>query len=173
MLSNLKPSNINRIKTIAWVSFAGTLIGILFANIAFGFIFYRVIKGAVIGFLITCLSSAAEIYFFPSKLRRLNFSLELLIRSLFYILLITLSTLLVVLVHESMENNTVLTQTIYGKGFNDFLRTDFIYIFLFSFFGSFIINFIWQINKMLGKGRLINIILGRYRRPKIESRIWI
>lgn len=173
MIKNLSPAHINRIKTIAWVSSAGIVIGILFANIAFGFTPYRIIKGAVIGFLITCISSAAEIYFFPSKLKRLNFSIELFIRSLFYIVVVTLSTLIVVLLHESMEDGTGLITSIYGKDFNNFLRTDFIYIFIFAFFGSFILNFIWQINKMLGKGRLINLILGKYRRPKIETRVFM
>jgi adenylate cyclase len=173
MIKNLSPADINRIKTIGWVSSAGVVIGILFANIAFGFTTYRIIKGAAIGFLITSISSAAEIYFFPSKLKRLNFSIELFIRSLFYILVVILSTLIVVLLHESMEDSTGLIQVIYGKDFNNFLHTDFIYIFIFAFFGSFILNFIWQINKMLGKGRLINLILGKYRRPKIETRVFM
>lgn len=173
MLKNLTPVQKRRIKTVAIVSLSGIITGILFANIAFGFTYYRIIKGAVIGFMITSISSAAEIYFFPYKLKRLNFSVELFIRSLFYIVLITFSTLTVVLLHESMEDGTSLYATIYGKDFIDFINTDFIYIFIFSIFGSFAINFIWEINKVLGKGRLVNIILGKYRRPKIELRIFM
>src|SRR5438270_76141 len=36
---------------------------------------------------------------------------------------------------------------------------------------SFVINFIRQLNRMLGPGTLMNLLLGRYHRPIAEDRI--
>jgi len=169
----LTTSSKQKLRTIFLISLSGIIIGILFANIAFGFTYYRIIKGALIGFLIMSISSTVELFVFQQKLKRISFSFEVLIRSIFYIILITVSTTLVVIIHESLEDNMNLVSTIYGNDFNEFLRGDFVIVLIFSVVASFTINFIWQINKMLGRGRLLNVILGKYRRPKAEQRIFM
>ncbi len=169
----LTPGTKHKLKTVLIVTLAGVVIGILFANLAFGFTFYRVIKGALIGALITFLSSSAEMFLFPKKLKRLNFISELFVRSLFYIIIISFSTLLVVVIHESLENEQSFIEALLGKNVNEFLRTDFIYIFTFAIFGSLLMNFIWQINRIMGNGILKNTILGKYRRPISEERIFM
>jgi len=163
----------HKLKTISFVTLAGVIIGILFANLAFGFTYYRVIKGALIGGLITSISSSFEMFFFQKKFKRLNFSVELLLRSLFYVLLISFSTLLVVVIHESLEDEVNVIAALLGKDVSDFLTGDFIYVFIFAIVVSLSVNFVWQINKMLGRGVLLNIMLGKYRRPTSEERIFM
>ena len=170
---SLTPGTKNKLKTIGIVTLSGIIIGVLFANLAFGFTFFRIIKGILIGALIASLSSSAEMFIFPKKLKRLSFISELIIRSFFYILIISLSTLLVVVIHESLEDQMGFIETLFGNDVKDFLQTDFIYVFAFSIFGSLLMNFIWQINRILGKGVLLNTILGKYRRPISEERIFM
>jgi len=169
----LTPGIKNKLKTVFIVTLSGIVIGILFANLAFGFTFYRIIKGALVGALITSLSSAAEMFVFPGTLKRLSFISELIIRSLYYIIIISVSTLVVVVIHESLEDDLSLVSALLGEDVREFLRTDFIFIFLFAIFGSLLMNFIWQINRILGKGVFANIILGKYRRPTSEERIFM
>jgi hypothetical protein len=38
---------------------------------------------------------------------------------------------------------------------------------------SFLINFVRQLNRMLGPGTLVNLLLGRYHRPVAEDRIFM
>ncbi|QQS37551.1 MAG: adenylate/guanylate cyclase domain-containing protein [Ignavibacteriales bacterium] len=173
MNTKFSASELNKLKTVLTVSIAGIIIGILFANIAFGFTFYRVVKGALIGFLITSISSWVELFYFQKKLIRLNFSAELLLRTIFYIVLITFTTLTVVVIHESLEDEMTLSDALLGSDVADFISTDFTYIFIFAIAGSLIINFTWQISRMLGKGVLTNVILGRYRRPAIEKKVFM
>jgi adenylate cyclase len=163
----------HKLKTISIVTIAGIIIGILFANLAFGFTYYRIIKGALIGGMITSLSSSVEMFFFQKRFKRLNFSVELLLRSFFYVLIISFSTLLVVVIHESMEDGIDIVSTLFGNDVSNFLTGDFIFVFIFAIAGSLSMNFIWQINKMLGRGVLFNVILGKYRRPTSEERIFM
>jgi len=44
---------------------------------------------------------------------------------------------------------------------------------LVSFLMALLINFIGQVNRLLGRGVLINLILGRYHRPREEVRIFL
>jgi adenylate cyclase len=170
---SLTPGTKHKLKTVLIVTLAGVVIGIVFANLAFGFTFYRIIKGTLIGALIASLSSGAEMFLFPKKLKRLSFVSELIVRSFFYIAIISFSTLLVVVIHESLEDEMSLVEALLGNDVSNFLQTDFIYVFAFAIFGSLLMNFIWQINRILGKGVLINTILGKYRRPISEERIFM
>ena len=45
--------------------------------------------------------------------------------------------------------------------------------FIFSVALSIMINFINQVNKMLGKGKLLPLFLGRYSHPRVEDRIFM
>ncbi len=170
---DLTPTVRSKLKTILLISLSGIIIGVLYANFTFGFVLYRVYKGALIGFLITSISSTVEIFVFHPKFKRLNFSIELLTRTLFYILLISFSTIFVVVVHESIDNNTGIITTINGAYFRKFITGDFIAIFLFAVVISLTLNFLWQINRMLGKNVLVNVMLGKYRRPKLEQRVFM
>jgi adenylate cyclase len=170
---SLTPGIKHKLRTVLIVTIAGVIIGVLFANLAFGFTFYRVIKGALIGFLISSLSSGVEMFLFPKLLKRLSFITELFLRSVFYLTVISFSTLFVVVVHESIEDNMSFSDALYGRDVSQFLQTDFIYIFAFAIFGSLLMNFVWQISRVLGKGVLINTILGRYIRPVSEERIFM
>jgi adenylate cyclase len=170
---NLSVSTKSKLKTVLFVTAAGVVIGPLFVAIAFGNDLERIIKGMIAGFLITSLSSIFEIFVFTDKFKKLNFSILLAIKSIFYVLLISYSVLLVWVGHESMINNVSWLTTMKNPDFAKFIRGDFMFILFFATSVSLLINFSVQVNNLLGKGVLFNYIMGKYHKPVVEERIFM
>jgi len=162
-----------KLKNILYVTIPGGIIGPLFTCIAFGFDVERAIKGFIAGVLISALSAYFESFVFRGKLKKLRFSFILLLRSLAYISIISFSVLMVWVVHEAMLNSRGLIATIQTDDFRNFITGTFPFIFLFAFSFSFLMNFLIQINDLLGKGVLLSYITGRYHKPKIEERFFM
>jgi len=163
-----------RLRTIAIVSVIGVIVGPLYAAILKGdFAGYRLLKGALMGLLITSISSTLELFIFPKIFRRLKFSILLVVRSLFYILLTGGSIILVSAAYESITRGIGFLSYLTGEENAAFLRGDFIKISIFATLASFTINFIWQINRLLGQGVLLSYITGRYFHPREEERIFM
>ncbi len=162
-----------KLKNVIYVSILGGVIGPLFTCIAFGFDLERAIKGIVAGVLISSMSAYFETFVFRGKLKKLKFSIVLLLRTLTYISIISFSVLMVWVAHEAMLNSRGIIDTILTDDFGNFITKTFPYIFIFSFSFSFLVNFLVQINDLLGKGVLLNYITGRYHKPKIEERFFM
>ncbi len=163
-----------KIKSIILISLAGIIIGSLFTAIAFGFDSARIIKGAVGGFLITSILGIFENFVFQSKLKKLKFSIVLIIRTLVYIVVISLSVMFVWIIHESTLNSVTVFATIQSSDFKHFVfEGDFKKILLFSVVAGFLINLFTQINSLLGKNVLLNYLKGKYHNPKEEERIFM
>ncbi len=163
----------SKLKTVLLVTLAGIIIGPLFVAIAFGNDLERIIKGMIAGFLITSISSIFEIFVFTDKFKKLNFTILLTVKSVFYILLISYSVLLVWVGHESMINHRSWIATMKNPDFAKFIRGDFMFILFFAASVSLLINFSVQVNNLLGKGVLFNYIIGKYHKPVIEERIFM
>lgn len=171
---SLKANTLGKLKTVFGATLFGIIIGPLFACIAFGFDIERALKGLVAGFSITFLSAFFEKFVFETKLKRLNFSIVLISRTIVYIFVISFSVIMVWVVHESMINNSGLIETMQTDDFKRFLtKGDFPYIFIFAITISFLVNFLVQLNNLLGKGVLISYITGRYHKPKTEERFFM
>jgi len=170
---SFKVNTAQKLKNILYVTLLGGTIGPLFTCIAFGFSIDRAVKGLVAGVLISSLSAYFETFIFRGKLKKLRFSFILLMRSLAYISIISFSVLMVWVAHESMLNNRGVIDTILTDDFINFITTTFPFIFLFAFSFSFLMNFLIQINDLLGKGVLLSYITGRYHKPKIEERFFM
>src|SRR4030095_7694343 len=170
----LKANTKEKLKSVLIITISGMIIGVSFACIAFGFDIERVVKGLIVGFLISSLSSIFEKFIYEAYLKKLKFSVILIIRTLVYILVIYFSVIMVWVVHESTVNNRGFFETMRTDDFKHFMiKGDFPYILLFSITVGFIINFLIQMNSLLGKGVLRNYITGRYHKPKIEERFFM
>ncbi len=168
------PQTKARIKTILIVSTIGIILGPIYAYILKGdFHLFRVLKGAMMGLLITSTSSTLELFVFPRILPRLPFSTLLVARSIFYILLVSISIILVSTTYESIHQGIPWFTYLGGDEFGQFLRHDFISIGVFATLMSFAINFIWQINRLLGQGVLLAYITGRYFHPTEEEKVFM
>jgi adenylate cyclase len=163
----------SKLKTVAWLSFAGAVIGILYANLQFGYGWDMVIEGGLAGLLIVAISSATEIFFFSDYFKDKSYKLIVVVRLIFYLLLITITIIVVVGIVESIENEVSIISAIRSENLLRFLREDFPPIFLFSVAASLIINFMRQISIMLGWKVLMNVMLGRYKQQKSNLRIFM
>lgn len=173
---SLKNSTKVKLRTVFSVTLAGIIIGPLFATLAFGKITYeRALKGLIVGFLITFLSQLFEKFVFESQFKRLRFSATLFIRTLVYIFVISFSAIMVWVIDESyILNSRSIFETIQTDDFKHFMtKGDFPYVLIFAISVGFIINFLLQLNHLLGKGVLLSYVSGRYHKPKIEERFFM
>ncbi len=163
-----------RLRTIVLVTIVGMIIGPLYAYALKGdFAPFRVYKGAMMGGLICSLSSTLEFFVFPRLLPRLRFSVLLVARTIFYVLLASLSILLVSSTYESIHQSIPWVEYVRGDEFLTYVEHDFVGILVFAVIVSFTLNFVWQINRLLGQGVLWNYITGRYFHARTEDRVFM
>lgn len=170
---SLKANTAVKLRNIVYVTILGAIVGPLFTCLAFGFDLERALKGLIAGILISFFSAYFESFVFRGKLKKLPFSFVLVLRSISYILIISFSVMLVWVLHEAMINSRGIIDTILTEDFRNFITNTFPYIFLFAFSFSFLMNFLIQINDLLGKGILLSYLTGRYHKPKIEERFFM
>lgn len=162
-----------KLKTVMIAAFTGAVIGTLFTCIAFGMDLERAIKGFIAGAIISFFSALFEKFIFEVKFKKMNFSIIVILRTAVYIFIISFSVMLVWIVHESLINSRGIIATIMTDDFRNFLTRVFPYIFIFAFSISFFMNFMVQINGLLGKGVLLSYITGKYHKPKTEKRFFM
>lgn len=163
-----------RIKSLAVTVIAGMLIGGIFTPVAFGFDTARFIKGLTAGFIITLTIGILELFVFTRKFKKIRFSVSLIIRTICYVAAISVSVILVWVIHESSLNNAGLWQTIRSEDFRHFIfEGDFKKILIFAVVAGFIINFFTQVNSLLGKNVLFNYLTGKYHNPLSEERVFM
>jgi adenylate cyclase len=120
--------------------------------------------GAVIGLLITAgmvtfnVSWAIELI--PRGWRESPFLVVLVTRSLVWLLVIVIGVSLPLL-------------TVAGLSFADLVDQQFVIAVGASFVAALVVNFVGQVNGLLGRGVLVGLILGRYHRPREEVRIFL
>jgi adenylate cyclase len=135
---------------------------------SFGFnLLMAVILGVVYG---VCLGMAGY-YFERSFFRKLSLGKIILVKALTSLVFLTLMLALLryvfsnVLIAPLSLQGTVLTEKTWEYVFYLML--------VYYFFMTLIINFVNQVNKKFGPGVLAPLLLGRYRNPKEEERIFM
>ncbi len=63
--------------------------------------------------------------------------------------------------------------TVAGLSFADLVDRQFVIAVVASFLAALLFNFVGQVNRLLGRGVLVRLILGRYHRPREEVRIFL
>jgi adenylate cyclase len=121
------------------------------------------LRGALIGLMIVLPLFCWEAFYVDTPrgewLRRLPFARLLAVKTVIY--------LAVILVGQELGELLVPT--------GDTLRLDrsLLAATLFSAAFALVINFVLQIDRMLGRGVLLNFLVGRYHRPREEERIFL
>ncbi len=126
------------------------------------------------GMIIGLASALFELYAVPRLTRRFGAGTMVVIRALGYIVC------LAAFVHAY---TFILFGLVNGGGVLGFLESDryrnfvtdgrFVLGVLGLTLMSFVISFVWQVNRMLGPGTLLALLFGRYRRPVTEERIFM
>ncbi len=154
---------------------------ILFA-LFFSFLYTSIVDGfdelfpfintSIIGITIGITVAVFELEFFKKIQRRLKFIQVLIIRSVFYILLVSLVIFFELAIARVFKYGLSYKEVLKSDEFNIYLTNeDFIYAIIYTFLIIVLFNFTRQIVKKLGQGVFVNFITGRYVKPVIESKI--
>lgn len=132
--------------------------------------FTAALTGAVIGLA----SAWFELGVIPRLLRSLTVGGLLLLRTFFYVTLCAVAIHTVTMSLLGFFELGGLLEYYRSERYRDFvLGGRFLVALAILTLVSFLINFVRQLNRMLGPGTLMNLLLGRYHRPVAEDRIFM
>lgn len=162
------------VKIIVSSTLTMTLVGIVYALVFVRPHPHTILNGILIGGTIGLVGSVAEVFFFTRYRQRLSFTVLLLLRSLFYVALISVTTIYVIAIHTAWMHNLSLTETFQTPEYEKFMHEgEFVQILVFSLAVSFMTNFVRQVNRLLGHNALLLFITGKYHQPVEEERIFM
>ncbi len=147
---------------------------VVYAIANHGLSLFPVLAQFIIGFSFGIITSFAEIYFFESRLKRKHFSVALIIRSSFYIIVSAAIILIMVSTKLGQEANLFSFSSDEHEDLIDYATSiEFLELLGFSVVLSFFVNFVRQINRMLGQNVLFNYVRGKYQLPLEEELIFM
>lgn len=169
-----KARTIDKVKSLASVTIAGVVIAIAFVLLAFGINTVALTKALILAVFISFISGYFELFVFPQSLKKLSFIASLAIKTIFYVLVISVPALLLWIIHESMVNHAGVMETMSSSDFRHFLfEGDFPVILTFSLAAGFLINFIVQLSLLIGRNVFVNYLTGKYHKPVEEVRTFM
>lgn len=170
----LQTTTKRNLRSIAGITAFTVLCGIAYPLFTQPDNLHAIRNGIVIGVLMGLSVGCAELYFFGPIGRRLRFSSLLIVRSIFYVILISGVVVFVVAEHLTHMYPISLGEAFYNPKFQYFLfGGEFLGILVYALGVSFVINFVRQINRLLGQNALFYYITGKYHHPREEERIFM
>ncbi|MEO1051173.1 MAG: adenylate/guanylate cyclase domain-containing protein [Bacteroidota bacterium] len=153
----------------------GTSLGVIYPIFSDGFEHVRpFINGAVTGIIGAICIAYPDLYLFPKFARKLKLYQFIFLKTFFYFLILTLLLFLITISSRMIQFGMSFQEVIASEEYQLYLTEgDFPYALFFMIFISFVYHFTLSINRKLGKGVLYNMIIGRYRQPKEEERIFM
>ncbi len=152
------------VRIVAVVAPLGALIGLIPGYVLGGGTTQSLVTGALIGFLIAAGMVAFDVGWavglIPRWWREAPFLVVLITRSLAWLAIIVVAIAVPLL-------------TIGGVAWSELVDPGLVWSVVISFVAALVINFIAQVNRLLGRGVLVGLILGRYHRPRQEVRIFL
>jgi len=142
-------------------AFVGAIYGHFSAVAAGGTAFDGVLRGAGTGALIAAILTTLESLGWDASagaLARAPFLLHLVLKSLVYLLVFLFAIAAVQWLTAAPASGGVVIE-----------RSDI----LFCFITGFIINFLMEMNHLLGQNVLLSFVTGRYYRPRVEARVFL
>lgn len=173
-MRRLPQSAKRRIRSIVTTTMGMICLGILYAFVFRGGDTHVIMNGTAIGLIVGTISSLGEAYWFQSRGRRWRFWALLTVRSAFYIALISLAVILTIAVHLAWEESSSLERVIASKSFLEFFaRGEFVQVMLYAVVGTLAVNFMRQVNVLIGQNALVYFITSRYHTPLEEERVFM
>ncbi len=135
-------------------------------------IYDQFFEGFIIAIVLGLLSSVIELYTNKSRIRRLPFFVIVSIKTFLFIFAL-IATIFIIGIVDPISTTT--SQNIFERierTASDLInRREFIFNGIYTIIFAFSINLFLQINRMMGKGVLLNLFLGRYHTPRRQMRI--
>ena len=152
----------------------GTLVGVGYALLNLEWELRIILVCAAIGFTIGFGTGLLDRWLFYTRLRRQQFLVVLLVRTLAYLLLISLTLGLFLSLNAAIATQSSLSEILGSTIIYDWMREGgFLYLVLYSFLLLLVLQFIALVSRLLGPNVLVNYMLGRYHQPKEEERIFM
>lgn len=123
--------------------------------------------GAIIGTFI----GAMEIFVYPRFIKQRSFGFSIVLRSLIFIITILFVTLFIIYFYYSqisLDGAEVLEAAL-----NYYWSVSFLAIVIYLLILSALMDFILQVNQRMGPGTIINLLQGKYFKPREEERIFM
>lgn len=153
----------------------GSLYPVLFGSGDPGAILsHSVVNGLAVGFLIGLFISAAELAWFQTRGKRMRFLPYLLLQTAYYVAVVNVSVLGVTVTHMALVHGTGFAAAFASEPIRDLMYgVPFLKVNAYSLVMIFFINFVRQVNRMLGQNALLNFLTGRYHEPVEEERVFM
>jgi adenylate cyclase len=163
------------VKQIFSFGIAGTVLGFVYIALVNGFSHvHPFVNGTIGGFLLGILICTFEIYVFGQRLKQSSFGWMLLVRTIIYMICITLIILTVVTINRSIRHGQSFGEALQSQESRDYIfRGNFKTAITFTFIAAILANFTRLVSLKIGRGTLANFFLGAYHKPKMKERIFI
>lgn len=149
-------------------------VAVIFALLSKGFLMSPVLNHLFFGIVFGLIASYLEYFYLEKRLRRMKFFAAVIIRSLLYIVLFISIILLIFEINIGFHNEQFLENAKkFGSLSNFFQSREFIIMISVCVIMIFFINFIRQINRLMGQNVLLNYVLGKYQLPLEEELIFM
>lgn len=134
----------------------------------------RELTAAATGAVIGLASAWFELRLVPRHVRSLTMGGLILARTFFYVILFAVAIHVVTMSLLGLSEHGGLFGYFRAESYGDFVLSGrFAMALALLTAASFLINFIRQLNRMLGPGTLVNLLIGRYHRPVEEERVFM
>lgn len=134
------------------------------------FLLELIVAGFFIGFFIR----EIEVTLSKTRLRKLNFKRQIILRPVVYSSVALIIIIGIVLIKVSINENCTIIEAIGEKGFWNYLFfTNFYLVVILILTVSLLVSFIWQVNLLLGPGVLMKFVAGKYEKPQKEKKIFM
>jgi adenylate cyclase len=130
--------------------------------------------GPVVGFVAGSLITIAELAWFQTGGKRMRFLPYLLLQTAYYLAAIDIAVVVVTLVHGSLFRNTGLVESFTSGPIAAMIESGaFARLNAWSLVAAFTLNFVRQVNRVLGRRALLDFLTGRYHSPVEEERVFM
>lgn len=128
----------------------------------------------IAGFLIGFFIKEIETTLSKTRLRKLNFKSQIILRPIIYSTVTLLIIIFIILIKISIDQNCTLLSAVGEKSFWNYLfKTNFYLIVILILTVSLLVSFIWQVNLLLGPGVLMKFVAGKYQTAQKEKKIFM
>ena len=134
---------------------------------------HSILTGLFTGLFAGIAFSLGELYLFQSRLRRLPFSAFLAAQTLYYLGVTYVSALGVLSLEQVVLHERTFVESFQSNPFTSFYQEGFLKVGPYALVVIFAVNFLRQVNRMLGQNMLLDFFIGKYHKPVEEKRVFM
>jgi adenylate cyclase len=164
----------NSLRSISERGLYGAVAGALYALANLGWQMSGLLLCGAIGAGIGLLTGWLDRWLFYTPLRRQPFLVVLLVRTVVYLLAISLVLVIFLGINTAIATETSLSELLASPLLLGWItRGNFLYLVFYSFVLLLVLQFITLVSRLLGPNVMLNYMLGRFHQPKEEERIFM